>query len=246
MRNKRVFAVLVLGFFVPAGLGWAHKPIVVDGGPTTSSTAYLIADPSVSQVAYHECTPPQPELWFTFYLEANTTLYLQTGVAKIDRYASVRPAMVLLGPGLPAVEVPFTVPAGYGGIVFTTEGITPEEFHEEFTGTDSWLFPAQEPMVREAGRYYLAGYIPGGREGKFWMAIGKKEAFGFKDIVTLPKVLFEVRSFHETGPFGGLLFWAMALAAVFAAGLLFSAFFVVSRVYKKVKAGRGHAETSAH
>jgi len=64
------------------------------------------------------------------------------------------------------------------------------------------------------------GYLPGEVEGKFWLAIGTAEQFGLSDILSLPRVLFDVRAFHEAGPAGGLLFWAMAAAA-----LLFAAIF---------------------
>ncbi len=224
MKRTMMRTGIWLAVVAAAGTCWAHKPVVVDGGPTTATTAYNIAEPSISQVAYHERTAEKPELWFTFHLEASTKLFIQEGIPKIARYAALRPAMALLGPGLPAVEVPFAVPQGYGGIVFATEDETPEEFYEQFTGTDSWLFAAHEPVVAQTGQYFLVGYIPSGQDGKFWMTIGRKEQFGFKDILTLPKVLFEVRAFHETSPFGGILFWAMAvillLIAFFFAWLL--------------------------
>lgn len=189
----------------------AHKPVVVNGGPTNAATAYEIEDPGVSMVGYHERTASQPELWFTFQAQAGDKPFLQLGVPKIDRYQALRPAMVLLGPGLPVVDLPFAVPEGYGGIIYTTEGETPTLFSEEFTGTDSWMFSSHEPVLDHGGKYYLVGYIPGGQDGKFWMAIGTRESFGFSDILSLPVVLFKVRAFHEVGPFGGLLFWAMML-----------------------------------
>ncbi len=198
--------------FAPSAL--AHKPVVVNGGPTDASTAYEVADPDVSQVGYHHAMPGQPELWFTFQASAGQQLYLQLGVPEIERYEGLRSAMVLLGPGLPDVETPFAVPAGYGGIVYDMVDTEPIVFDEEFTGTVSWQFPAQEPIVDQAGTYYLVGYLPRDEEGKFWIAVGVEEKFGLMDILTLPGVLFGVRAFHEVQPFGGILFWAMM--AVFA------------------------------
>jgi hypothetical protein len=37
-------------------------------------------------------------------------------------------------------------------------------------------------------------------DGKAWVAVGQREAFGWKDIVTLPKTINAVRAFHEVGP----------------------------------------------
>ncbi len=206
----RTFAILSVLMLLVSG-AWAHKPVVVDGGPTTAATAYVIADPSVSQVGYHERTATQPELWFTFHAEAGDKLSLQAGVPKIDRYQDLRPVLALLGPGLPSIDVPFELPAGYGGILYSTLDETPVVFNEEFTGTDSWQFAAHEPVLAQSGDYYLVGFTSNAQDGKFWMVIGTKEAFGFKDILSLPSVLFKVRAFHEIGPFGGLLFWAMFL-----------------------------------
>ena len=214
------FALLVCVVAASAGTAWAHKPIVVNGGPTTAATAYQVTDVNVSQVAYHKATATQPELWLTFQAAANTRLYLQLGAPKLDSGVVVHPAMALLGPGLPAVDVPFDLPPGYGGYVFDTGGETPVLFHEEFTGTDSWQFATQEPVVPADGKYYVVGYLPGEAEGKFWLAIGTAEQFGLSDILSLPRVLFDVRAFHEVGPVGGLLFWAMAVAALLFAALL--------------------------
>ena len=216
-RNGLFVAVAVLA----ASGAWAHKPVVINGGPTTAETAYVIEDVDVSQVAYHEATPAQPTLWFTFEVEAGKELYLQLGVPKIDRYADLRPAMALLGPGMPELEnVPFEVPAGYGGVVYSMVGVEPEVFNEEFTGTESWQFPAETPTVETGGKYYLVGYLPEAESGKFWVAVGTLERFGFGDIVKLPKTLRDVRSFHEVGPVGGLLFWAMVIGAMLLAILV--------------------------
>ena len=148
-------------------------------------------------------------------------LYLQAGVPKIDRYAALRPRMALLGPGLPPPEValPFTLPDGYGALLYDMDGETPVLFDEKFTGTESWQFPAQEPMAETTGRYYAVIYLPDGVEGKLWMAVGVEEQFGIADILTLPQTLIKVRLFHEIFPLGGLLFWAM-LAPLFIIILL--------------------------
>lgn len=210
MRTMPLLGVLILvGYMIAAVDAQAHKPIVIDGGPTTAETAHQIADPDVSQVAYHHVKPGQKEVWLSFNAQAGQTLFLQAGVPAIERYQNIRPAIVLLGPGLPEIVVPFEIPEGVGGLLFQTNEETPVFFHEEFTGTDSWQFSARTPETAEAGLYYVAGYIPSGEEGKIWVAIGEREAFGIADILKLPLTLYQVRSFHEVGIAGGLLFWAV-------------------------------------
>ena len=205
IRTLGIALVVLMG----ASSAVAHNPIVINGGPTNADTANVIEDISLSQVGYHEATAASPTMWFQLEGQVEQTLSVELGVPYINRYAGLRPAAVLLGPGLPPLDLPFDVPDGLGGIVFTSEGLAPEVFDEEFTGTISWIWPAQEYVFETAGTYYLVGYIPSGEDGKFWVAVGKTEAFGLSDIIRLPQVLSSVRSFHEIGPFGGILFWIM-------------------------------------
>ncbi|MCC6142311.1 MAG: hypothetical protein IT368_00755 [Candidatus Hydrogenedentes bacterium] len=223
MHRAPLGFVLVL-FGLVAQDAWGHKPVVIDGGPTGPASAYVIDDVTVSQVGYHTVTPDAPQLWFTFEAEAGQQLYFELGVPKIDRLEGLRPAMVLLGPGLPAVTLPFAVPEGLGGIVFNTAGEETEVFDEEFTGTTSWKWPAVTPTAQQSGKYYAVAWLPDADTGKLWMAVGTAESFGLGDILSLPTTLFQVRAFHEIGPFGGLLFWAMLaflLVLVFLIRLLF-------------------------
>jgi len=185
----------------------AHKPIVVNGGSTTLDTAIETEDVDISQVAYHEIAASKPELWLTFEVAANTPLYLQMGLPKLTRLENYRPAMALVGPGLPEAPVPFDIPEGYGAYVFTTLGEQPNEFYEPFTGTTSWQFPDKNLVLEAPGRYYLVGYHPENEPGKFWVAIGKREFFGLRDILSLPMITVQVRLFHEVFPFGGIAMW---------------------------------------
>jgi hypothetical protein len=205
---------------------WAHSPVVIDGGPTDSSTAYPIEDYDHSQIGYHNATAEAPELWYAFEANEGDGLFVQLGVPVIDGLEDLRPVAALLAPGLPEVDVPFPLPEGYGGILFTTDGQTPIEYDEEFTGTFSWRFPDIEETFTESGTYYLVGYLPEGQTGKFWMALGEREEYGLEDLFTLPTALIQTRTFHEVFPLGGLLFWfyLLFLIIVFGLGSLLSSF----------------------
>ncbi|HPC16484.1 MAG TPA: hypothetical protein P5318_16060 [Candidatus Hydrogenedentes bacterium] len=188
---------------------WAHNPIVINGGPTDAETAHAVKDISVSRVAYHHAKEGQPLLWLTFDGQAGQLLEFQMGLPKIDRYAGLRPATALLGPGLPpAPELPFTVPEGMGAAIFSTEGREPTVFHEEFTGTVDWQFEMDRISLPQDGKYYLVSYLPSANEGKFWIALGKAEVFGVWDLIRMPVIIIQARSFHEIFPWGGILGWA--------------------------------------
>lgn len=235
----------VLQFFITiflaaiCGTAWAHNPIVINSGPTDAATAYEVADISVSRVAYHHAKPGQPLLWLTFYGRAGQRLELQMGVPKLDRYASVRPITAILGPGLPpAPDLPFSVPQGMGATVLSTENEQPTVFHEEFTGTVSWMFAQNSVPLTQDGKYYMVTYLPSGVEGKFWVAPGVSEAFGLWDLIRMPVIIIQARSFHEVFPWGGILGWAYLLILVLLLGGLAGFAFLLRWVIRKSVRGK--------
>ncbi len=193
------FAILVLGALsAGASNTWAHRPILSDGSARDAATALHITDPGLSQVVYHEVTNDSPQLWLAFDLDAGQSLYFQLGVPVIERLADYRPALALIGPGLPATDLPLTIPAGLGAQLFTVDPTEVREFYEPFSGTSSWILMTHTVPIATAGRYYLVAYDPDGQSGKLWVAVGRREEFGLSDILTLPEILTQVREFHET------------------------------------------------
>ncbi len=202
-----VFAAVLL---VAPGAA-AQKLVKDDGSHVDAANAIFVEDVSISQVVYHVVPGADDTLWVGFDGKAGQELYAELGIPKVNGLENYRPAFVVLGPGLPAVDVPFDIPAGYGGWVFDTTGTTtPPVFDEKFTGTLSWKYPGQTYALPAAGRYYVVGYVPEGIAGKYWVAVGTKEKFTLKDIWELPDTISYVRTFHEVGPVGGLL-WIFAL-----------------------------------
>lgn len=176
---------------------WAHRLVPDDGTHTSSDAALLIEDPDLSQVVYHEVTTESNALWMRLERLEGDTVYWQLGMPAIDGLEDYRPTVVLLGPGLPEVDVPFDIPEGLGGIVTTTAGLDAEPFSEEFTGTEDLIVKETTFEVPASGTYYLVAYEPDGAPGKFWLAIGKREAFGLSDILSYSDVLSFVRAYHE-------------------------------------------------
>lgn len=211
MRGMGVLCGVLAVLFVWSPGAAAHKLVQDDGSHVDAANAIFVQDVSISQVVYHVVPGAGDTLWIAFDGQAGQELYAELGIPKIDGLQDYRPAFAVLGPGLPSVEVPFDIPAGYGGWVFDTTGTpTAPVFDEKFTGTLSWKYEGQTYTLPAAGRYYVVGYVPGGTTGKYWVAVGKKEKFTAKDIWELPDTISYVRSFHEVGPVGGLL-WIFAL-----------------------------------
>lgn len=177
---------------------YAHRPVFTQDAAAGPDTAIPITDPQVSQVVYREITDERPQVWLAFSVPKDFELYIQIGVPVIERLKEFRPAMALVGPGLPKTEVPFEIPKDVGARVFPTAGVDrPRFFHEHFTGTDSWILRSETIPLSEPGRYYLVAYSPDGQIGKLWLSIGKKESFSLADWMQFPSWRKRIRAFHE-------------------------------------------------
>jgi NADH dehydrogenase [ubiquinone] 1 alpha subcomplex assembly factor 1 len=179
------------------GNAYAHRPTMSDGSASQPAKAIEFKDVQISRVVYHEVTPQAPRVWITFEVSQPQKLRLQLGVPLIDRLRDYRPALALVGAGLPKVELPFELPGDSGGRVFDTRDSAPRTFHEPFTGTSSWILSEQDVELPAAGRYYVVAHDPSGNPGKLWVALGTKEDWGPKDFLELPRIIAEVRGFHE-------------------------------------------------
>ena len=179
------------------GSAYAHRPTISSGSAVDAAKAIEFKDVQVSRVVYHEVTPQAPRVWITFEVGQPQKLRLQLGVPLIERLRDYRPALALIGAGLPKVDLPFEFPGESGGRVFDTRSAAARTFHEPFTGTSSWILSEQDVELPAAGRYYVVAYEPTGKPGKLWVALGTKEAFELKDLAALPKIIAKVRVFHE-------------------------------------------------
>ncbi len=97
-----------------------------------------------------------------------------------------------------SLDLGFDLPAGAGASVIPAAE-RPREFHEEFTGTESWIWIEETHPLPASGTYYFVAYLTGAvSDGdKLWMAIGTREVFGLADILGIFSVRAFVREFHE-------------------------------------------------
>jgi hypothetical protein len=192
----------------------AHQPTMSDGTAIGPDSAIELDDIQLSRVIYHEITADAPSLWLTFEVDEPQSLFVSLGLPLLDRLEEFRPAFVVLGPGLPAIELPIEVPEGLGGLLFYTDEVTePEVFYEPFSRTSSWILREEDVDLREVGTYFIVAFVPSGETGKLWVAPGDREEFALGDILRLIGVLGEVRAFHEVAGRGFPCF-LLPLAAV--------------------------------
>lgn len=220
MRIARPCSFTLIALLLYSASAFAHRPLSIGQSYPDAARALVVEELEVSQVVYAELTGQASQLWLSFAGEEGELLYLSVGIPVLERLRDFRPSLVLLGPGLPEVALPFAfaVPTGWGGLVLDTAGrADPRVFHEPITDTSSWVLLEQWVSLLRTGHYYLVAYSPERSAGKLWVALGEREAFGPADILQLPTVIAQVRQFHEVAPGPG---WARTIALVAGLGLI--------------------------
>jgi hypothetical protein len=200
---------LLIAMFAAAA--HAHKPVSIGGTYRDILDALPLTDIDVSQVVYAELTAEEPELWLTFTNDEPAEVYVSLGVPVLDRLVGYRPWIAVLGPGLPNVDVPVAVPEGYGGFAFQGRPPTEDDlFYEPFTGTESWITAEETVPLLEKGRHFIVAWAPE-EAGKLWVAVGVREQFALRDVLSLPATVRDVRAFHEVADRAARIRWERIL-----------------------------------
>ena len=196
MNIKAIFTILFLNLLIQNT--FAHNPISTKTIPDSYGTAIKIENPEISRVYYSEINISNPQTWFVFEGKKGVEVFLNIGVPVIERLRFFQPEGALIGPGFEYMDIGFDIPPGNGVFILNTMQ-EPRFFHEEFTGTDSWIYLEQTVVLPESGTYYFVAFpktamplVP-----KLWMAIGTKERFGIKELFTFGAIKKSVRNFHE-------------------------------------------------
>ncbi|MBU1050515.1 hypothetical protein KKG90_10895 [Candidatus Bipolaricaulota bacterium] len=176
----------------------AHKPISIGGVFPTYDQALKMTNIDVSQVVYSPLNNANAQLWLVFQADEDSRLDVSLGVPVLDRLEGYRPNLAVLGPGLPGLDLGFETPENVGGVMFQSASAQlRREFYEPFTGTNSWILIEEAITLPEAGTYYVVAWPSGEQIDKLWVAIGKREEFGFSDFATFPRIVHDARAFHE-------------------------------------------------
>lgn len=196
MIRKSYIAILLLFAFTE--LVFAHKPIWSENSAVDANNAIILIDPNISQVVYRSLPSGPNQIWTASKANAKFKLYVQIGVPVIERLKNFRPKLAVVGPGLPKSELLFNIPSNYGAVVIDTNSVEPRFFHEPFTSTDSWILQSKTIELPQSGTFYVVALDPNQAGGKLWISVGKKEKFGWADILNMGQTIKLVREFHES------------------------------------------------
>ena len=179
----------------------AHRAVAIGGAYGGPSSAVQLTDVTLSQVVYGYLPLERPQLWVALDVPEASLVRARLGVPAIDRLRTYRVQWALLGPDLPLSPLPVSIPSGLGATLILSSGVDDaSRLHEPVTDTNSWIVGEATLHLPTGGRYYLVAWSATGIDGKAWIAVGEREAFGWRDLMSLRTVIESVRTFHEAGP----------------------------------------------
>ncbi|MFW6119372.1 MAG: hypothetical protein ACOC80_00500 [Petrotogales bacterium] len=173
MRKFLMIFILLL-----SALSLAHVPFFPEAG----DNEIFVEDIDLSQIYYYQFTEDSTILTFTFNMKNGQNLHILFGVPKIDRLEEFHPIMSVISPEGETLDF------------FDTSEITPEEMYEPFGDTYSWLYVDYDRILDE-GVYRVT--VEAKEPGKAWVTFGLKERFTVGQIISLPKLIQDIRGFHE-------------------------------------------------
>lgn len=192
MSRTAVLTLLVLLGSLPAR---AHLPLFADASNRRMQSALALPDAKVSRVVYAEAPCGEQELWLSFEARSGDSVLVQLGVPRMDELRTYRPAIELLGPGLPPAEGRSDVAAGLGVALIEPLPGGAKPFYEMFSNTNSWILVEQQVSIPADGRYLLRAFDPEQRAARFWVAVGVEERFDMP-FDQLADALERVKEFH--------------------------------------------------
>ena len=196
--NRVIRIAVIFSLLATAQAVQAHNLISEESSPNSWSDPVPIGNPQVSQVYYGRLEAVRRQVWFRFSGKAGDRIWFQVGVPAIERLRTLSPRAAVVGAGLPLGDIGFELPPGQGALVFEARG-EPREFHEEFTGTSSWIVIEQEYVLPSSGTWYVVAFSErDASDGdKLWLAIGTMERFDLCDLFRFGSIKRFVREFHE-------------------------------------------------
>ena len=186
-----------MAFAAFVGTASGHKPSFANNFSSFDS-AFTVLDPDISIVLYAEMTCSEQELWMEMETGDREEVWIELGVPMLDRLEDYRPSIALIAPGLPEVDLPFSIPQGMGATVIDTDSVTdPEYFYEPFTQTESWILYQGWLQVPTNEEVFLVSWNPDAFTGKLWVAVGKTEDFSDVSMDQFAEWIEKTQDYYE-------------------------------------------------
>jgi hypothetical protein len=182
MVRSVVILVVVLGLSLATAAvtpALAHRPYfeeqdIVAGAP------WEIDDPTISTAIYATLESANDVDYFGFEAQRGEEILLALTIPQIEGQEEFAPTLVLLGPGLPALDLPESIsaPAGAGALILEPPPGPAPTFYEPFSRTSYWERQEQRVAMPADGRFVVAVWHPDAEVGRYTFVIGDKERLG--------------------------------------------------------------------
>lgn len=201
MKINYLLVMILILLFSPIAL--AHRPLYTSG-PASREKPIRVEDHQISWAAYNILSREKEVDYYSFRVKGGEKIYAEMLIPKIEKLKDFYPLIVLIGPELdsnnqnPEIIKLIDLKADEDFIVKEYDQSKKDEvFFEPFTQTRYWIRQKLNIEAPVDGQYFLAVLDPGGQTGKYVLSIGKKEKWGYKDILKMPSIWWNVRMFME-------------------------------------------------
>ncbi len=199
-RSSIILAGALL--LISANIARAHLPIFVAPlSNSARSSAVHIDDPNILWAVYAQLTKPNEVDYYTFEGKQGQKIAVSLLVPKVAALANFGVDAALIGQGFeqPAQALPFVLQSGEGAVVQRDSAHNSDDiFDEPFTGTAYWNRQIMNAVLPSDGTFTLAVYNTQRAVGKYVLAIGEKEVYGFRELLNFPKTRSQVRAWTAT------------------------------------------------
>jgi len=183
----------------------AHVPLNTSA-PATKENPIFVEDHQISWAAYNQLETAGDVDFYSFKVEQGEVIYFSMVIPVIDRYKNFMPDLALIGPRLENdyagydmnyINSLLKLESGENIIIVRDDQDNPDTFFEPFTRTSYWRRQQYSTEAPAEGTYYLAVFSEEKDQGKYTLAIGRKEIWGLKDLIRMPKIWWDTRMFVE-------------------------------------------------
>lgn len=205
INSFSVVLIILILILIIKSTALAHIPLDTSISATKAEPIF-VKDHQISWAAYNQLDNAGDVDYYSFQVEQGEEIYFSMVIPEIERYQNFRPDLALIGPGL---ENNY---AGYDKnyinsflkldpdekiIIVRDDQADPKIFFEPFTRTSYWRRQQFSTAAPAAGTYYLAVFLAEKAQGKYPLAIGRKEVWSLRDLIKMPKIWWDTRIFVE-------------------------------------------------
>lgn len=170
-----LFVIVLFALSVAAS---AHQPFFEDKEFSAEYPGH-IKDPTISTAMYATLETPNNVDYYSFNGSKGQSILLSITIPQITGQKNFTPTMALMGPGLPAGDLPNQILKPQdSGVLILPSPANATSFFEPFSRTSYWTRQEQYVKLPNNGSYLVAVWDDNGQVGRYVFVIGDREIPG--------------------------------------------------------------------